>query len=84
MQIKISVDATPEEMRRFFGLPDVAPLQEEMIQRIQEKMRAGEEGFDPLTLMQTYLLPNVSILEAMQKAFWESFSAASGDKSSKK
>jgi hypothetical protein len=83
MQIKISVDATPEEMRRFFGLPDVAPLQEEMIQRIQEKMRAGDEGFDPLTLMQTYLAPNVSTLEAMQKAFWESFSAASGGKSPK-
>ncbi len=84
MQIKISVDATPEEMRRFFGLPDVAPLQEEMIQRIQEKIRAGDEGFDPVTLMQTYLVPNVGTLEAMQKAFWESLSAASGGKSSEK
>ena len=84
MQIKITVDATPEEMRRFFGLPDVTLLQEEMIERIREKMKAGDEGFDPLTLMQPYLVPNMSNLEAMQKAFWESFAAASGGKSSKK
>ena len=84
MQIKITVDATPEEMRRFFGLPDVAPLQEEMMERIQEKMRAGDAAFDPLALMQPYLTPNISNLEAMQKAFWESFTHASGDKSSKK
>ncbi|HSS65206.1 MAG TPA: DUF6489 family protein [Gammaproteobacteria bacterium] len=83
MQIKITVDATPEEMRRFFGLPDVAPLQEEMIERMREKMRAGEAGFDPLTLMQHYLAPNMSNLEAMQKAFWESVTAASGGKAKK-
>ena len=84
MQIKITVDATPEEVRRFFGLPDVAPLQEEMIERIKEKMKAGDQGFDPLTLMQAFLVPNMSNLEAMQKAFWESFAAASGKKPSKK
>lgn len=84
MQIKITVDATPEEVRRFFGLPDVAPLHDEMMKRIQDKMKSGEAGFDPLTLMQTYLAPNISNLEAMQKAFWESFTHASGEKSSKK
>lgn len=84
MQIKITVDATPEEIRRFFGLPDVGPLQEEMLERVREKMKAGEAGFDPLALMQPYLAPNMSSLEAMQKAFWESFSSASGGESSKK
>jgi hypothetical protein len=84
MQIKLTVDATPEEIRRFFGLPDVGPLQEEMLERVREKMKAGEAGFDPLALMQPYLAPNMSSLEAMQKAFWESFSSASGGESSKK
>lgn len=84
MQIKITVDATPEEIRRFFGLPDVGPLQEEMLERVREKIKAGEAGFDPLALMQPYLAPNMSSLEAMQKAFWESFSSAPGGESSKK
>lgn len=85
MQIKITVDATPEEARRFFGLPDVGPLQQEMLERVREKIRAGDAAFDPLTLMQPYLAPNMSNIEAMQKAFWESFSSAPGDgKASKK
>lgn len=84
MQIKITVDATPEEIRRFFGLPDVGPLQEEMLERVRGKMKAGEAGFDPLALMQPYLAPNMSSLEAMQKVYWESFSSASGGESSKK
>lgn len=84
MQIKITVDATPEEARRFFGLPDVGPLQDEMLDRVREKMKAGEAGFDPFTLMQPYLAPSMSSLEAMQKAFWESMAAASGEKSAKK
>jgi hypothetical protein len=84
MQIKITVDATPDEMRRFFGLPDVAPFQEEMIERIREKMKAGDQGFDPVTLIQPYIVSNMSNLEAMQKAFWESLAAAVGGKPSKK
>lgn len=84
MQIKITVDATPEEVRRFFGLPDVGPLQDEMLERVREKLRAGDAAFDPLTLMQPYFAPNMSNIEAMQKAFWESFSSASGGKASKK
>lgn len=84
MQIKITVDATPDEVRRFFGLPDVAPLQEEMMERFREKMKAGESAFDPIMLMQPYLTPNMSNLEAMQKAFWESFASASGGKPAKK
>ena len=83
MQIKITVDATPEEVRRFFGWPEVGPLQDEMIDRIREKMKSGEAGFDPMALMQPYLAPNLSNLEAMQKAFWESFAATPRSKSSK-
>jgi hypothetical protein len=28
MKIKLDIDCTPEEMRAFFGLPDVKPMQE--------------------------------------------------------
>lgn len=84
MQIKITVDATPEEVRRFFGLPDVSPLQQEMIEKIREKMKEGEAAFDPLTMMRPYLTPNASALEAMQKAFWESVTGTSRGASSKK
>jgi hypothetical protein len=79
MQIKITIDATPEEMRAFFGWPDVGPLQQEMLDGIREKIKAGEAGFDPMALMQPYLAPDMRNLEAFQKAFWQSFSAPSTD-----
>ena len=84
MQIKITLDATPEEMRAFFGWPDVGPLQREMLDGIREKIKAGEAGFDPMTLMQPYLSSNVQNLEAFQKAFWQSFTAPSTDETQKK
>ena len=31
MKVKIDIDCTPEEARTFFGLPDLGPLQKEML-----------------------------------------------------
>ena len=35
MKITVDVDCTPEEARRFLGLPDVAPMQEAMMAQMQ-------------------------------------------------
>lgn len=43
MEIKITIDCTPEEARTFFGLPDVTPLNDALIKKMQERM---EESFD--------------------------------------
>lgn len=72
MKIKIDVDATPQELRTFFGLPDLQPFHEEMINQLREKMLAGAEGYDPLTLLSSFMPKGVQGLEAMQKMFWES------------
>ena len=37
MKIKIEVDCTPEEARNFFGLPNVKPMQEAVMARIENK-----------------------------------------------
>jgi len=73
VKIRIDIDVTPQELRRFFGLPDVEPLQEEMLQKIREKMQAGAEGFDPVSLMRPFMPANMQSMEAMQKAFWQAF-----------
>ena len=45
MKITINVDCTPEEARRYMGLPDVAPMQEAVLRKMQEQMdRAGWRG----------------------------------------
>ena len=74
MKIKIEIDTTPEDLRRFFGLPDVDELQQEMLESIREKMHEGVEGYDPFTLMRPFLPDNLQSLEALQKAFWSHLS----------
>lgn len=71
MKIKIEINTEPEELRRFFGLPDVGPLQAELLSDIREKMRAGVEGYDPFSLMRPFLPENLKSFEALQKAFFD-------------
>ena len=75
MQINITVETTPAELRDFLGLPDVQALQAEMLDQIREQMKAGVEGFDPLTMMRPFIAPNLQGMEAMQRAFWNGLSA---------
>ena len=46
MQIKIEIDVRPDELRRFIGLPDVAGLQDDVIQFVREKLHQAGENFD--------------------------------------
>jgi hypothetical protein len=57
MQIKVEVDVRPEELRRFLGLPDVAGLQEDLIQFLREKVAKAAENFDPISLIRDTLKP---------------------------
>ena len=40
MKIKLDLDCTPEELREFFGLPDVRGMQEQLLKEVEERMRA--------------------------------------------
>ena len=37
MKINVEIDCTPEEARAFFGLPDVAPMQERLMKEVEER-----------------------------------------------
>ncbi len=78
MKFSIDVEATPEEMRAFLGLPDVRPLHEDMVKLMQERMRAGVEGYDPVSLMAEMLPKGMQGVEAMQRMFWEGLSRGWG------
>jgi flagellar motor component MotA len=76
MKINISVEATPQEARQFLGLPDVQPLQDEMMQLIRDKLQLSVAGFDALTLIKTFLPTQIQSVEGFQKAFWDAFAKA--------
>lgn len=51
MKINIEIDVTPAELRHFLGLPDVAGLQEDMIEYVRDRVARGAENFDPAELL---------------------------------
>jgi hypothetical protein len=55
MQIKIEIDVKPEELRRFIGLPDVAGLQEDLINFVRSKVGTAAENFDPASFVRSNL-----------------------------
>ena len=75
MKITIDVDCTPDEARAFLGLPDVAPMQEAAIAKVQEQLMAALSAMDQETMLKTWLPGGLEGLERMQKAFWSQFAA---------
>lgn len=74
MKVTINVECTPEEARIFLGLPDVAPLQEEMMGRMREQMDSAAQAMSPEQMMKA-LFPlgagaGTDGFADMQKAFW--------------
>lgn len=78
MKIKVDIEATPQELRTFFGLPDVEPLQQEMLEIIRRNLGAGMEGFDPVALMKPWLPGHLQSMETLQKNFWQAFHQTTG------
>ncbi len=54
MKITMNVECTPEEARAFFGLPDVQPLQKEMMAMMRDKMLENAKIMEPERLMQMW------------------------------
>jgi hypothetical protein len=54
MKIRLEFDISATEVRRVLGLPDVEQLQKEVVDAIRERMVAGVEGFDPLSLLRSF------------------------------
>ncbi len=84
MKVTIDVDCTPEEARAFLGLPDVAPLQEDMMNQMRSQMTAAAEAMNPDQMMKTLFPLDTEGLAAMQKKFWSSLAAGAADGSAKK
>lgn len=69
MKIKFDIDCTPEELRSFFGLPDVRPMQEELLKNVQERLSANLKTLDPETMLKTWLPAGLKGFEQLQEMF---------------
>jgi hypothetical protein len=73
MKVSLEFDISPREIRQMLGLPDVEQLQADVIAAIRDRMAAGVDGFDPLSLMRSFLSLAQSFpgFEALQKLLWQ-------------
>jgi hypothetical protein len=55
MKIKFDIDCTPDELRAFFGLPDIKGMQERLMAEIEARMRANLAALDPEAMLKTWL-----------------------------
>ena len=69
MKITMNVDCTPEEARTFLGLPDVKPMQEELMREVQERMVANIRAMEPEAMLRTWLPATLKGFEQMQEIF---------------
>ena len=55
MKCTVEIECTPLEARQFFGLPDVQPLQANIMAEIEKKMLAEMDRFAPETVLKNWL-----------------------------
>ncbi|GEQ97505.1 hypothetical protein JCM17844_11420 [Iodidimonas gelatinilytica] len=67
MKISVDVDCTPKELRTFFGLPDVEPLQEEILAQMKRRASEGLSPEDMQNLMSAWMTGATTGMEKLQK-----------------
>ncbi|MHC2464014.1 hypothetical protein ACVIHD_003026 [Bradyrhizobium embrapense] len=69
MKVNVEIDCTPLEARQFFGLPDVAPMQNAVMDRLQQQMLSNIEKVSPEALMQSWFTFDPKLAERFQDMF---------------
>ena len=75
MQFQINITCTPEEARQFFGVPDMVPMQQALMEQINVKLSEGIKTMEPEALMQTWAPAMFQGWSDMQQNFWKQMSS---------
>jgi hypothetical protein len=76
MKITIDIDCTPEEVRRFMGLPDVAAMQESLLKEMHQRMMANIGSLKPGEMTKAWLPMGLESWMDFQKSFWKQLTSA--------
>jgi hypothetical protein len=79
MKFQINIDCTPEEAREFFGLPDVLPMQQDLMEKVSRRLSENIQTIEPEILMKTWVPALFQGWTDVQSNFWEQFSQMGGD-----
>ena len=70
MKLHFDIDCTPEELRGFFGLPEVKPMQDRLMAEVEERLRANLKALDPETMLKTWLPAGLKGFDQLQEMFF--------------
>lgn len=80
MKISFDIECTPEEARRFLGLPDVSPVNEALVEELAKKTSEMANSMDVEKMMTQWMTAGVQGLGELQQKFFEQFAAGAKGK----
>ena len=78
MKINIDMDISPEEARRFLGLPDLEPMQQAILKDVQDRIQKNVAKLEPEALMKQWFSLAPQGMDQLQKMFGGIASMAGG------
>jgi Family of unknown function (DUF6489) len=78
MKISLDIDCTPDELRDFFGMPEIKPMQEQLLKEVEERMRANLKALDAETMLKTWLPAGLKGFEQLREMFLNQMGGQSG------
>jgi hypothetical protein len=76
MKLRVEVDCTPEEARRFLGLPDVSVLNEHIVLEMRKQLEANMALLAPEEMMRNWMAYGAGAQEQFRKLMEASIGAA--------
>jgi hypothetical protein len=76
MKMTIEVDCTPEEARRFMGLPDVSALNDHLVNEMKGRIDANMSMISPDELMKNWMAFGTGAQEHFRKLMEVGLNAA--------
>jgi len=75
MKMTVEVDCTPEEARRFLGLPDVSALNDHLVAEMKARMDSNMAMLSPDEMMKTWMSFGTGATEQFRKLMEAGMSA---------
>ena len=84
MKFTVNVECSPEEARRFMGLPDVTPINEALVSEMGKRMEANLKLMSGENLMSSWMSVGTQAQDAFVKLMTSGVTAATSAASREK
>jgi len=78
MKFTVNVECSPEEARRFMGLPDVTPINEQLVSEMGKRMEANLKLMSGESLMSSWMSVGTQAQDAFVKLMTSGAATAAG------